>query len=223
MSSPTDSEFLDPSEEIFAWPTAILDEDLLNPTLVTIHIVHKGERKSFVVPRALITAKSEYFRKAFQSGFSEAQRKEITLEDDGIATQDALGILVHWLYTGRVYLSSSSEPMASAHKKKRKRSSDSSEVKVKRSCLDEKAAIPAAVEATEAAGEQQEQLEDAAPVEDLDSHENDPMRPVTWSWSKLFELYVFSDKVSPLNVRLPTKMLTKISTTPPHCGNRSSS
>ncbi|UJO24751.1 hypothetical protein CLAFUW4_13805 [Fulvia fulva] len=49
--------------------------DLYNPVMVKI-TVRDGEadQQTFIVPRGLITAKSDYFDRAFNSGFGEAER-----------------------------------------------------------------------------------------------------------------------------------------------------
>ena len=55
------------------------------------------ERKRFVVHKDLLTSQSEYFDKALNGNFKEAEENAIYFkEDDPVA----IGFLVTWLYRG---------------------------------------------------------------------------------------------------------------------------
>lgn len=55
------------------------------------------ERKHYVVHKRLLTSQSDYFDKALNGGFKEAEENKIHLEEDDPA---AVGLLVGWLYRG---------------------------------------------------------------------------------------------------------------------------
>ncbi|KAF7188994.1 hypothetical protein HII31_09684 [Pseudocercospora fuligena] len=214
------TEGLDPSEDVFMLQKTIVSAELFNPVLVTINVVDEGETKSFNVPRALITARSEYFEKAFRGPFKEAVKKEITLKDDKIATHWSFAIFVQWLYTGRVYLDeSASMQVACEGTQKRKWSDDGDdEAKVKRikeiSRATETNLVIAPVEGQGDDDEDDEaeqgsdividrgsdvSFEDYSPAGSAkdtseEPEEEEASRPITWVWRDLFDLFIFTDK-----------------------------
>lgn len=77
--------------------------DLTTPVTVTVHLQEGGAKKSFRVNRGCICARSDYFKKAFRSGFQESSSREITLQDDGIATNRVFEVFIAYIHTGRIY------------------------------------------------------------------------------------------------------------------------
>ena len=197
------TEGLDPSEDVFMLQKTIVSAELFNPVLVTIHVVDEGETKSFSVPRALITARSEYFEKAFRGPFKEAVKKEITLKDDKIATHWSFAIFVQWLYTGRVYLDeSASMQVACEETQKRKWSDDEEgEVEANRAKTNGSASQSSATAESTEGQENDDEVDEGSDVSFQDyspagsakdsseePDEEEASRPITWVWRDLFDL-----------------------------------
>jgi len=56
----------------------------MSAAIVKIHVGKPGESETFGVHKDLIRQHSKYFNNAFESGFSEAQRGEISLPDASV-------------------------------------------------------------------------------------------------------------------------------------------
>jgi hypothetical protein len=63
--------------------------------------IYVGEEKMWYVHEAIICAKSDYFSKALQGGFKEAQQKEVYLEE---VDTDVFSLFMDWVYrNGRFF------------------------------------------------------------------------------------------------------------------------
>jgi hypothetical protein len=60
----------------------------------------------YELSRAILCKKSPYFAATFEGGFQEGQYQSTTLvEEEGVVSQRSFGMLVQWLYIGRIRFS----------------------------------------------------------------------------------------------------------------------
>ncbi|KAF7193559.1 hypothetical protein HII31_05134 [Pseudocercospora fuligena] len=178
--------------------------DLTTPVTVTVHLQEGGAKKTFRVNRGCICARSDYFEKAFRSGFQESSSREITLQDDGIATSRVFEIFIAYIHTGRIYENDgafaehgtlpaeSSEPGMQA--------SPACEPPSKRVKL----SSPADREDTNVdrlVAHRGLMLSCAPPAGSTVNPPAHPAQPITWRWKLLFAIYVFADKYDSVGLR----------------------
>jgi len=80
------------------WDIILLTVDIARDLGTEVISVYVGpDRRRFVVHKQLLTSQSDYFDKALNGRFKEAEENEIHLEEDD---PTAIGLMVGWLYRG---------------------------------------------------------------------------------------------------------------------------
>lgn len=161
--------------------------------MVTIHvsdsaIIETGQEpqvEEFIVQRALITSHSKYFESAFRKEWSGGQFKTLEIDDVG---PWVFRVFMGWLFYQEIFYDdqrAEPEPLAG----------DEQQGGLGQSSGELTSGIPAHLaRPNRISCDQQVSTEPQAP--EVCGTDEDDHDPLTWSWTALFELYVFAEKVS---------------------------